>query len=226
MAGLKYFTGAGRSPSAPHWHRDTAPTRPCAPDSLLSSWTKIFIHIMILIIIDIHITNLLRTATLSNKPRGQMRFMHDLSPETQRLFRRCYKESKHHRVRQRAHCILLSFEGRTTTDLMEIFAVDRLTIYHWFEAWEASHFVGLYDHKGRGRPPKLTVEEQMKAQQYIEQYPQDMKKVVHLLEQETSKRVSTKTLKRLLKKTVMSGNALSAHQRRLLTLSSTSGVKR
>jgi len=109
---------------------------------------------------------------------------------------------------------------------MEIFAVDRLTIYHWFEAWEASHFAGLYDHKGRGRPPKLTVEEQMKAQQYIEQYPQDMKKVVHLLEQETSKRVSTKTLKRLLKKTVMSGNALSAHQRRLLTLRSTSGVKR
>jgi len=35
----------------------------------LSSWTKIFIHIMILIIIDIHINKLLPTATLSNKPR-------------------------------------------------------------------------------------------------------------------------------------------------------------
>ena len=129
-----------------------------------------------------------------------MRFIHDLSPETQRLLRRCYKESKHHRVRQRAHCILLSFDGRTTTDLMDIFDVDRLTIYHWFDAWEVYHFAGLYDHKGRGRHPKLTIEEQEKAQQYIEQYPQDMKKVVYLLEQETSKRVSTKTLKRLLKK--------------------------
>jgi len=109
---------------------------------------------------------------------------------------------------------------------MDIFDVDRLTIYHWFDAWEAHHFVGLYDHKRCGRPPKLTIEEQTQAQQYIEQYPQAMKKVVHLLEQETSKRVSTKTLKRLLKKTVMSGNALSAHQRRPQTLRSTSGVKR
>jgi transposase len=90
---------------------------------------------------------------------------------------------------------------------MDIFAVDRLTLYHWFEAWETSHFAGLYDHQRCGRPPKLTLAEQTQAHQYIEQYPQDMKKVVHLLEQETSKRVSTKTLKRLLKKTVMSGNA-------------------
>ena len=109
---------------------------------------------------------------------------------------------------------------------MAIFSVDRITIYHWFDAWEAHHFVGLYDHKRCGRPPKLTIEEQTQVQQYIEQYPKDMKKVVHLLEQETSKRVSTKTLKRLLKKTVMSGNALSAHQRKPQLLSSTSGAKR
>jgi len=103
--------------------------------------------------------------------------------------------------------------------------VDRLTIYHWFDAWETRHFVGLYDHKGRGRPPKLTVEEQEKAQQYIVQYPQAMKKVVHLLEQETSKRVSTKTIKRLLKKTAISGSGLSIHQRNAQILRSTSAAK-
>lgn len=155
-----------------------------------------------------------------------MRFIHDLSPETQRLLRRCYKESKHHRVRQRAHCILLSFAGKTTTDLMQIFAVGRLTVYHWLDAWEVRHFAGLYDHTGRGRHPKLTREEQAKVCQYIEQHPQDMKKVVHLLEQETSKRVSTKTIKRLLKKTAISGNVLNAPRRRRQTLRSTSGVPR
>jgi transposase len=155
-----------------------------------------------------------------------MRFIQDLSLETQHLLRRCYKESQHHRVRQRAHCILLSFSGKTTTDLMQIFDVDRLTIYHWFDAWETRHFAGLYDHKGRGRPPKLTGEEQEKVHQYIEQYPQDIKKVVHLLEQETSKHVSTKTIKRLLKKTAMSGNALSRRQRRPQLLRSTSEAKR
>ncbi len=46
-----------------------------------------------------------------------MRFIRDLSPETQRLLRRCYKESQQHRVRQRAHCLLLSFDGRTSQEL-------------------------------------------------------------------------------------------------------------
>ena len=143
-----------------------------------------------------------------------MRFMRDLSPETQRLLRRCYQESQHHRVRQRAHCILLSFEGKTTEELLHIFAVERLTIYHSFDAWESRHFAGLYDHAERGRPPKLTEAEQKKAHHYIAQHPQNMKKVIHLIEQETSKRVSTKTIKRLLKKTAMSGNASSTPQRR------------
>ena len=38
-------------------------------------------------------------------------------------------------------------------------------------------------------------------------HPSDISKVVHLVEQATSKRVSTTTLKRLVKKTIMSGNA-------------------
>ena len=143
-----------------------------------------------------------------------MRFMRDLSPETQQLLRRCYKESPQHRVRQRAHCILLSFGGKTTTELMPIFAVERLTIYHWFDAWEKRRFAGLYDHAKCGRPPKLTEAEQEQAQQYIAQHPQNMKKVVHLLEQETAKRVSTQTIKRLLKKIALSGNGSSTPQRR------------
>jgi transposase len=155
-----------------------------------------------------------------------MRFIRVLSPETQHLLRRCYKESKHHRVRQRAHCILLSFDGKSIKELMHIFRVERLTISHWFEAWETCHFAGLYDHKRCGRPPKLTEAEQEQAHQYMAEHPQNLKQVVHLLEQETSKRVSTKTIKRLLKKTAMSGNVLSTHQRRGRTLPSTSGAKR
>ena len=154
-----------------------------------------------------------------------MRFMRDLSPETQRLLRRCYKESQHHRVRQRAHCMLLSFFGKTTTELMHIFAVERLTIYHWFNAWEKHRFTGLYDRAKCGRPQKLTQAEQEQAHEYIAQHPQNMKKVVHLIEQETSKRVSTKTIKRILKKTAISGNASNVRQRRPRIPRSMSGVK-
>ncbi len=129
-----------------------------------------------------------------------MRFIQDLSPETQSILRRLHKHSQHHRVRQRAHCILLSFQGMTTNELMKVFEVERLTLYNWLNAWDTRRLAGLYDHKGRGRPPKLTIAEQEQVQQYIEQHPKDMKKVAHLIEQEISKRVSTKTIKRLLKK--------------------------
>lgn len=154
-----------------------------------------------------------------------MRFIQNLSLETRHLLHRLYKESQHHRVRQRAHCILLSSQGMNTTALMAIFSVDRITIYHWFAAWETQHFAGLYDKKGRGRPPKLTEEEQHKAQHYLEQHPRDVKKVVHLIEQATSKRVSTKTIKRLVKKTAMCGSGSKRRRRKVLIHSTTSGAK-
>ena len=154
-----------------------------------------------------------------------MRFIQNLSPETRSLLHRIYKESQHHRVRQRAHGILLSFQGINTTMLMTIFSVDRITLYNWFDAWEAYHFAGLYDKKRCGRPPKLTDEEQSKAQQYLIQHPRDIRKVVYLLEQETSKRVSTKTIKRLVKKTAMSGSVSKRLQRKSLIHSNTSAVK-
>jgi transposase len=120
----------------------------------------------------------------------------------------------------------LSFQGINTTALMAIFSIDRITLYNWFDAWEASHFAGLYDKKRCGRPPKLTADEQEKAQQYLEQYPRDIRKVVHLLEQDTSKRVSTKTIKRLVKKTAMSGSASKRLPRKALIHSNTSAGKR
>jgi transposase len=109
---------------------------------------------------------------------------------------------------------------------MAIFSVDRITIYHWFDAWESHHFAGLYDKKRCGRPPKLTNEEQNKVQYYLEQHPRDIKKVVYLLEQDTSKHVSTKTIKRLVKKTAMSGSVSKRLQRKALIHSNTSAVKR
>lgn len=154
-----------------------------------------------------------------------MRFIQDVSSDTRNLLHRLYKESRHHRVRQRAHCILLSSQGIDTTTLMTIFSVDRITIYNWFDAWETHHLAGLYDKKRPGRPPKLTEEEQRKAQHYLVQHPRDVKKVVYLLEQDTSKRVSTKTIKRLVKKTAISGSGSKKLQRNVLIHSNTSGVK-
>jgi transposase len=61
---------------------------------------------------------------------------------------------------------------------MAIGSVDRMTLYHWFDTWEAHHFAGLEDKKRGGRPPKLTAAEQDKAQQDIEPHPREVRKGV------------------------------------------------
>jgi len=54
---------------------------------------------------------------------------------------------------------------------------------------------------------------------------QGLKKVVQALEQETAKRVSTKTIKRLIKKTAMSGNGSGKPPPKRLIHASTSVAK-
>lgn len=71
-----------------------------------------------------------------------MRFIQGLRHETIKLLQKIYKESKHHQVRQRAQCILLSYQGYMTNELAHIFQVDRITIYNWFNAWESRQFAG------------------------------------------------------------------------------------
>ena len=154
-----------------------------------------------------------------------MRFMRDLSPETQRVLRRCDQESQHHRVRQRAHGMLLRCDGRTPKELRPLCDVERLTISHWFAAWERRRCAGLSDHTGRGRPPKLTEAAQEQAPQSSAHHPQHMQKVVHLIAQETSTRVSPKTIKRLRKKTALSGNGSSTPQRSVQSLRNRSAAQ-
>ena len=81
-----------------------------------------------------------------------------------------------------------------------MYQVDYRSVSSWIDQWQTRGLVGLYDQPGAGRRPTLSLDEQQKVQQYLQDSPKDLKKVVHQLEQETQKRVSTKTIKRLIKK--------------------------
>jgi len=72
----------------------------------------------------------------------------------------------------------------------------------WIDRWQTMGLVGVSDKPGSGRHPLLKDEEQQKVHDYRQQYPKDLKKVVQALAQETAKRVSTKTIKRFIKKTL------------------------
>ena len=62
------------------------------------------------------------------------------------------KTDSRYRVRDRAHALLLSAQGKKIKELAQIFEVDRDTISIWFNRWESEGYEGLSDapHPGRG----------------------------------------------------------------------------
>ena len=128
-----------------------------------------------------------------------MRFIQDISQETFSLLNRIHKHSRYHHVRQRAHCIILSYQGLEIPQLQTIFQVTRFTIYHWFNAWESQSLSGLYDKKGRGRNPKLTPDQKEQVRQWIKQFPKNLNKICALVQERYGIEVSKSTIKRVLK---------------------------
>ena len=113
-----------------------------------------------------------------------MRFVENLCWLQIRLLRRIHKQSKKYYVRERAHCIILSYQRTKVTELARIFNKTELTIYTWLNLWETCHFAGLYDRKGRGRKPKLDDDQQRQVKEWAKEYPKNLKKVVALVREE------------------------------------------
>ncbi len=128
-----------------------------------------------------------------------MRYIKGLTQETLKLLERIYPESKYAQVRQRAHCLRLSYEGYQISELMRIFKVSRNTIYHWFNNWEASSLVGLYNNPGRGRKKIFNVAQEMIVKYWVKSTPKNLRKVQNRIEEEWGITVSKDTIKRVLK---------------------------
>ncbi len=133
-----------------------------------------------------------------------MRFVKPLASETVKLLWRIYKHSKHYRVRQRAHCILLSFQGHTVLQRAQMFTVSQHTVYNWLNAWEARWFPGLYDDPGKGRKPKLTSCQKEQIKQWAKQFPKNLNKIIAFVKEQFDILVSKNTIKRVLKEFRMS----------------------
>ncbi len=133
-----------------------------------------------------------------------MQFTRKVFPETQALLQRLYRQSRHHQVRQRAHCILLSSQDYSIAQLMEIFNVSRKTWYNWFHNWEEQGVVGLYNRPGRGRKKTFNTEQVEQIRDWVQQSPRQLKQVVAKIREEWGIATSTQTIKRVLKALRMS----------------------
>lgn len=128
------------------------------------------------------------------------RFTKNLANETIKLLERVRKCSKTARVRDRAHCVLLSHKGFSVPQLAKIFGVSQRQIYTWLDAWDANHFAGLYDQLGKSSHPLLKLEYASQIKEWIKQFPKQLEKVCQLIWQTCGIFVCKETLKRFIKK--------------------------
>ena len=81
-----------------------------------------------------------------------------LTTEELKIIEHTIKHDKRPYVRQRAMAIHLLHQGYGPTQVAEMLAVTRRTIYNWYERWRSAGLAGLADRPGRGRKRKATDE--------------------------------------------------------------------
>jgi transposase len=129
-----------------------------------------------------------------------MRFISRLGYETKKLLKTIEKKSKYYQVRNRAKCILLSYEGYEINQLINILKISRNTIYNWLNNWEIYGLIRLYSFKGRGRKTKLNTKQNLKVKEWIKETPKSLKLVQEKIKKEWEIEISKDTIKRLAKK--------------------------
>ena len=86
---------------------------------------------------------------------SQQRFVSPLSEEARRQLESLHRSGRSHRVRQRAHAVLLSAQGYTLDEAAHILRVDRDAVSRTLDRWEAGGAAALQEGARPGRPPKV-----------------------------------------------------------------------
>lgn len=102
-------------------------------------------------------------------------------------------------VRERCQCLLLSNKGIKSRELMQIFNVTRITIYHWFDLWDSEGISGLSRKVGQGRKRILASIPQSSLENMVSANPQNLNLVIKELEDQFAVCCHKETLKRQLK---------------------------
>ena len=110
------------------------------------------------------------------------------------------KNSPNGTVRKRSHCLLLSHQRRTITDLSIIFDVSRRTFERWFNSWAKSGVDSLPIQAGRGVKTRQKGMETVIHEQLIE-HNRNLKNVLMYLEKQHNIVICKKTLQNFLKDT-------------------------
>ena len=110
------------------------------------------------------------------------------------------KTSHYTTFRKRIHCLLLSHQSRTSTDLSGIFDVNRRTSEPWLDSWAKSGLDSLPIQPGRGVKTRLKGLESV-VEEKLKEHNRNLKNVLAYLEEQHNIVICKKTLQNFLKDT-------------------------
>ena len=122
--------------------------------------------------------------------RTPTKFVEELSVEQKSGLQAIMKSDASQRRRMRAHAVLLSSRRFSIDRIGAIYEVDRDRVSQWLEWWKEFEFEGLADEARRGRPPKLSLEEQAQAIKIVGEEPRRRRRAVA----EMAKRLKKKSV--------------------------------
>ncbi|WP_128548340.1 helix-turn-helix domain-containing protein [Larkinella soli] len=132
-----------------------------------------------------------------------MRNIKNLTVQEVDLLRQTIRESQNNVLKKRCQCVLYSYYGLTVSELMEMFSVDRRSIYNWMNRWQKGGLQGLQDKPGRGLKPKLNPADKQhveKVMQALMSFPKEPRQVLQQINHQLPKPISQDTLRRFVKK--------------------------
>ncbi|WP_170299139.1 helix-turn-helix domain-containing protein [Larkinella terrae] len=132
-----------------------------------------------------------------------MRNVKNLSGQEVEQLRQTIRESQSNVLKKRCQCVLYSYYGLTVSELMDMFAVDRRSIYNWMNRWQEDGVQGLQDKPGRGLKPKLNPDDQQHVEKVIQammSFPKEPRQALQQINHQLPKPVSQDTLRRFVKK--------------------------
>jgi len=126
-------------------------------------------------------------------------FVKPLDTEQRTTLKQLMQTHPNHRVRMRAHAVLLSDRRYSLDQIADIFEVDRDTVGAWLARWNDDDTDGLEDDPRTGRPATLTTEEKEAAIKLVLTEPRAPHHQLSAITEQTGKMIGRATLKRLLK---------------------------
>jgi transposase len=128
-----------------------------------------------------------------------VKFVSPLTEEQTNQLTEMLKHGEKPRPRLRAQAILWSSKAVSIDDIAQRCAVDRDTVSTWIEKWEQAGLAGLIDKPRSGNPGRLTTAETALVLELAKEHPRSVVSIRAALLEQTGKRVSESTLKRILK---------------------------